>query len=218
MLAFRFSKTAGGQGVAAGNAGDICHCAAATVGIESDDILGRRGFGYRNRQLLRIAARAVGSLDGEGGGSRCGRRAADLAGVLVQAQTGRPVAVFNAPCDRRSAVGTQGLAVSLAHLAVWQGVRGDGHVKNAGSKLCRQLGYICRNAAARCVELAVAAKPHKVAAGISVRPDQTIGGRRGKALTVFYDNLDGLGAAAQLAAAKVKGNGFQPVRAQCVRV
>ena len=218
MLAFRFSKTAGGQGVAAGNAGDICHCAAATVGIESDDILGRRGFGYRNRQLLRIAARAVGSLDGEGGGSRCGRRAADLAGVLVQAQTGRPVAVFNAPCDGRSAVGAQGLAVSLAHLAVRQGVRGDGNGIDAGLKLCRQLGYICRNAAARCVELAVAAKPHKVAAGISVRPDQTVGGRRGKALTVFYDNLDGLRAVTQLAAAKVEGNGFQPVSAQGFRV
>ena len=45
MLAFRFSKTAGGQGVAAGNAGDICHCAAATVGIESDGVLGRRSHG-----------------------------------------------------------------------------------------------------------------------------------------------------------------------------
>ena len=85
-------------------------------------------------------------------------------------------------------------------------------------KLRRQLGYICRNAFTGRVQVSVAAKPHKVAAGISVRPDQTIGGRRGKALTVFYDNLDGLGAAAQLAAAKVKGNGFQPVRAQCVRV
>ena len=41
MLAFRFGKTAGWQGVAAGNAGDICHCAAATVGIESDGILVR---------------------------------------------------------------------------------------------------------------------------------------------------------------------------------
>ena len=41
MLAFRFGKTAGGQCVAAGNAGDICHCAAATVGIESDSILVR---------------------------------------------------------------------------------------------------------------------------------------------------------------------------------
>ena len=41
MLSFRFGKTAGWQGVAAGNAGDICHCAAATVGIESDGILVR---------------------------------------------------------------------------------------------------------------------------------------------------------------------------------
>ena len=87
---------------------------------------GRRVFGYRNRQLLRIAARTVGSLDGEGGASRCGRRAADLAGVLVQAQIGRQVAVFNAPRDRRSAIGGQGMAVRLAYLAVWQGVRGDG--------------------------------------------------------------------------------------------
>ena len=218
MLAFRFSKTAGGQGVAAGNAGDICHCAAATVGIESDDILGRRGFGYRNRQLLRIAARAVGSLDGEGGGSRCGRRAADLAGVLVQAQTGRPVAVFNAPCDRRSAVGAQGLAVSLAHLAVRQGIRGDGNGIDAGLKLCRQLGYIRRNAFTGRVQVSVAAKPHKVAAGISVGAGQTIGCRRSKFASVFYNDLDIIRAAAQFAAAKVKGNGFQPVRAQCVRI
>ena len=48
MLAFRFGKTAGGQCVAAGNAGDICHCAAATVGIESDGILVR----YRRCVLL----------------------------------------------------------------------------------------------------------------------------------------------------------------------
>ena len=124
MLAFRFSKTAGGQGVAAGNAGDICHCAAATVGIESDGMLGRRGFSYRNRQLLRIAARAVGSLDGKFGGAVRSRRAADLTGIRVQAQTGRQSAA-NAPCDGRSAVGGQGLAVSLAHLAIRQAGRGD---------------------------------------------------------------------------------------------
>ena len=52
MLAFRFSKTAGGQGVAAGNTGDICHCAAATVGIESDGILG----GRRRRDGALVAA------------------------------------------------------------------------------------------------------------------------------------------------------------------
>ena len=124
MLAFRFSKTAGRQGIAAGNAGDICHCAAATVGIESDGILGRRGFGYRNRQLLRIAARAVGSLDGKFGGAVRGRRAADLTGIRVQAQTGRQTAV-NAPCDRCCVGGGQGMAVCLAHLAIRQAGRGD---------------------------------------------------------------------------------------------
>ena len=218
MLAFRFSKTAGGQGVAAGNAGDIFHCAAATVGIESDGILGGRSLGYRNRQLLRNAPRAVFRLDGEGGGSFRSRRAADLAGVLVQAQTGREIATVNAPCDGRGAVGSQGMTISPAHLAVWQGVRGDGHAMAAGNKLCRQLGYIRRNAFTGRVQVSVAAKPHKVAAGISVGAGQTIGCRRSKFASVFYNDLDIIRAAAQFAAAKVKGNGFQPVRAQCVRI
>ena len=197
MLAFRFSKTAGGQGVAAGNAGDICHCAAATVGIESDDILGRRGFGYRNRQLLRIAARAVGSLDGEGGGSRCGRRAADPAGILIQLQTVGQSAAADAPCDGRSAVGCQCLTVRLTHLAVRQGIRGDGHGMAARIiKQCRQLIYIRRNIIPRCVELAIAATPLKIAACISVRAGQTVGRRRGKALAGFHNDLDSIRAAA----------------------
>ena len=87
---------------------------------------GRRVFGYRNRQLLRIAARAVGSLDGEAGGSLRSGRAADLAGGFVQRQAHGQSAAANAPCDGRSAVGGQGLAVRCAHLAVCQGVRGDG--------------------------------------------------------------------------------------------
>ena len=91
-----------------------------------DGILGRRGFGYRNRQLLRIAARAVFRLDCEAGGSRCGRRAADLAGGFVQRQALRQSAADNVPCDGRGAVGSQGLAVSLAHLAIRQAGRGDG--------------------------------------------------------------------------------------------
>ena len=45
-----------------------------------------------------------------------------------------------------------------------------------------------------------------------------MGCRRGKALAVFHDNLNILGAITQLAAAKGKGNGFQPVRAKRVRV
>ena len=176
---------------------------------------GRRVFGYRNRQLLRIAARAVGSLDGEGGASRCGRRAADFAGVLVQAQAVGQSA-DNAPCDGRSAGGNQGLAVRLAHLAVRQGGRGDGHTMAAGSKLCRQLGYIRRNVIARIVELAIAAKPHKVAAGISVGAGQAVGGRCGKCAVVYYNDLYAA-LNAQLTVAKVQGNGFQPVSAQRVK-
>ena len=72
MLAFRFSKTAGGQGVAAGNAGDICHCAAATVGIESDGILGRGG-----RRVLPQRLDCDISGDGHRGVHRI-LRAADL--------------------------------------------------------------------------------------------------------------------------------------------
>ena len=86
------------------------------------------------------------------------------------------------------------------------------------TKLCCQPGYLCRDAATRCVELAIAATPHKVAAGISIWAGQTIGRRRGKAPAVFHNDLDILRAAAQFAAANVKGNGFQPVSAQGFRV
>ena len=86
---------------------------------------GRRVFGYRNRQLLRIAARAVFRRDGEFGGAIRSGSAADLAGVLVQAQAIGQSAAANAPFDGRSAVGGQDLAVSLAHLAIRQAGRGD---------------------------------------------------------------------------------------------
>ena len=45
-----------------------------------------------------------------------------------------------------------------------------------------------------------------------------MGCRRGKALAVFHDDLNILGAVTQLAAAKVKGNGFQPVRVKRVGI
>ena len=83
-----------------------------------------------------------------------------------------------------------------------------------GNKLRRQLGYVRRNIIVRSVELAIAAKPLEVAAGISVGAGQTFGRRRGKALAGFHNDLDSIRAAAQFSAAKVKGNGFQPVRAQ----
>ena len=103
-----------------------CGSRSVSICFHGDGKLGRRGFGYRNRQLLRIAARAVFRLDCEAGGSRCGRRAADLAGGFVQRQALRQSAADNVPCDGRGAVGSQGLAVSLAHLAIRQAGRGDG--------------------------------------------------------------------------------------------
>ena len=115
--------------------GDFCisrslygRCGSRSVAAagHSDGVLSRRGFGYRNRQLLRIAARTVFRLNGEAGGSRCGRRAADLAGGFVQRQAVRQSAAANAPRDGLGTIGGQGLAVSLAHLAVWQAACGDG--------------------------------------------------------------------------------------------
>ena len=87
-----------------------------------------------------------------------------------------------------------------------------------GNKLRRQLGYVRRNIIVRSVELAIAAKPLEVAAGISVGAGQTFGRRRGKALAGFHNDLDSIRASSQFSAAKVKGNGFQPVRAQCAGV
>ena len=87
-----------------------------------------------------------------------------------------------------------------------------------GNKLCRQLGYVRRNIIVRSVELAIAAKPLEVAAGISVGAGQTVGRRRGKALAGFHNDLDSIRASSKFSAAKVKGNGLQSVRTQCVRV
>ena len=164
---------------------------------DSDGILGRRVFGYRNRQLLRIAAGTVFRLNGEGGGSLHSGLSADPAGIPIQLQTVGQIAAADAPCDRRGAVGGQGLAIRLTHLAVRQGIRGDGHGMAARIiKQCRQLIYIRRNIVARCVELAIAATPLKVAACISVGAGQAVGGRCGKALAGFHNNLDSIRAAA----------------------
>ena len=85
-------------------------------------------------------------------------------------------------------------------------------------KLCRQLDYIRRNAIAGRVQFPIAAKPLKITVGISVRAGQTVGRRRGKFAALFHNDLNILEAITQLAAAKVKGNGLQSVRAQCAGV
>ena len=97
-------------------------------------------------------------------------------------------------------------------------VRIQGYGIGRGCPLHRQFRHISRNTGTGRVELTVAAKPLKVAAGISVRAGQTVRCGGGKRAAVFHNDLNILGAAAQLAAAKVKGNDLQSVRAQCVSV
>ena len=84
--------------------------------------------------------------------------------------------------------------------------------------LHRQFRHISRNTDAGRVELPVASEPHEVAACISVRAGHAVGRRRGKLAAVFHDDLNSIGAAAQLAAVQVKGNDLQSARAQFVRV
>ena len=97
-------------------------------------------------------------------------------------------------------------------------VRIQGYGVGRCCPLHRQFRHISRNTGTGRVELTVASEPHEVAACISVRAGHAVGRRRGKALAAFHNDLNILGAAAERSAAKVKGNGFQPVRAQCVRV
>ena len=103
------------------------------------------------------------------------------------------------------------MAVSLACLAIRQGVRGHDDGVGVWHKPRRERGYIRRNAFTGCVELAVAAKPLKVIACSSLRAGQTVAAGRGKCAAVFHDDPDAA-LIAQLAAAKVKGNGLQSVR------
>ena len=90
----------------------------------------------------------------------------------------------------------------------------QGYGIGRGCPLHRQFRHISRNAVAGFVGFAIAVKPHEVAACISVRAGQAVGRRGGKCAAVFHDDVNSIGAAAQLAAAKVEGNGFQPVSAQ----
>ena len=97
-------------------------------------------------------------------------------------------------------------------------VRIQGYGVGRCCPLHRQFRHISRNTGTGRVELTVAAKPHEVAACISVRAGQTVGRRRGKLAAGFHDDLNILGAITQLAAAKVKGNDLQSVRTQCAGV
>ena len=65
-------------------------------------MLGRRVFGYRNRQLLLIVAHAVESSNGKLGDSFRSGRAADLAGGLFQRQTLGQLAAGKLPQNEAS--------------------------------------------------------------------------------------------------------------------
>ena len=94
----------------------------------------------------------------------------------------------------------------------------QGYGIGRGCPLHRQFRHISRNTAAGFVGIAVAVKPHKVAACISVRAGHAVGCGSGKCAAVFHDDLNSIGAAAQFAAVQVKGNGLQSAKAQCVSV
>ena len=100
------------------------------------------------------------------------------------------------------AIGVSGDIAAVDGAAV--GVQCDGIGRDC--PLHCQCCHISRNAVTGRVELTVASEPHEVAACISVRAGQTVGRRRGKLAAGFHDDLNILGAAAQLAAAKVEGN------------
>ena len=84
--------------------------------------------------------------------------------------------------------------------------------------LCRQSGNACRNAFAGSVKVAIAAKPLIIIACVAVGTGQTVGRRRGKGRAVLDNDLNIIGAAADLATVQIKRDCFQSVRAQCVSV
>ena len=111
-----------------------------------------------------------------------------------------------------------GIACDILPVCDRAAVRIQGYGIGRGCPLHRQFRHISRNTAAGFVGIAIAVKPHEVAICISVRAGQTIGCGSGKCTAVFHDDLNILGTVTQLSAAKVKGNGFQSVRAKRVGV
>ena len=82
--------------------------------------------------------------------------------------------------------------------------------------LCRQSGNVCRNAVAGGVKVAVTVLPLRTISNLW--RSQTVGRGSGKGRAVLDNDLNIIGAAAQLAAVQIKRDGFQSVRAQCVSV
>ena len=97
-----------------------CGSRAVAVRFHGDGVLGRRVFGYRNRQLLLIVAHAVESSNGKLGGSFHSGRAADLAGGLFQRQAIGQLAAEKLPQNEASPICLKLMVVRRADRAAGQ--------------------------------------------------------------------------------------------------
>ena len=145
----------------------------------------------------------------------CRNRRAGQIFVVIPALEGVPGARH---ICRECCAHAVGIACDILPVCDRAAVRIQGYGVGRGCPLHRQFRHISRNTAAGFVGSAIAVKPHEVAVCISVRAGQTIGCGSGKCTAVFHDDLNILGTVTQLSAAKVKGNGFQSVRAKRVGV
>ena len=144
----------------------------------------------------------------------CRNRRAGQIFVVIPALEGVPGARHICRECCAHAVGVFGDIAAVDRTAA----RIQGYGVGRGCPLYRQGRHISRNTVAGFVGIAIAVKPHKVAACISVRAGHAVGCGSGKCAAVFHDDLNSIGAAAQLAAVQVKGNGLQSAKAQCVSV
>jgi len=172
-----------------------------TYGVEGDGIL----IDLPLRPVFLVACFGVAD---------CRNRRADQIFVVIPALEGVPGARHICRECCAHAVGVFG-DIAVVDRAV---VRVQGYGIGRGCPLHRQGRHLSRNTGTGGVEFTVASAPHKEIACIFVRAGQAIGRGRGKLAAGFHDDLNILGAITQRAAAKVEGNGFQPVSAQCVRV
>ena len=144
----------------------------------------------------------------------CRNRRAGQIFVVIPALEGVPGARHICRECCAHAIGVSGDIAAVDRAAV----RIQGYGIGRGCPLHRQFRHISRNTGTGFVGIAIAVKPHKIIIGISVRAGQTIGCGSGKCTAVFHNDLNSIGAITQRAAAKVKGNDLQSVRAQCIRV
>ena len=144
----------------------------------------------------------------------CRNRRASQIFVVIPALEGVPGARHICRECCAHAIGVSGDIAAVDRAAV----RIQGYGIGRGCPLHRQFRHISRNTGTGFVGIAIAVKPHKIIIGISVRAGQTIGCGSGKCTAVFHNDLNSIGAITQRAAAKVKGNDLQSVRAQCIRV